>query len=95
MHSGSRDSAPLRAGHSHPFRHGTTFGEAHITGRNKRPRFKRARVAGVYPWNDPDWRYHLYGVPCPYYFYQPVCGCERLPCGVGRKPRGQRAYRCH
>ena len=87
--SGFHDSAPLRTGHRFPFRHGGTYGEASVAWR-RRPRFKSARVAGVYPWNDPSWPYRLYGVPYPYYFYQPVCGVERLPYSFGEKLRWRR-----
>jgi hypothetical protein len=93
--SGFHDSAPLRSGPALPFRHGGTFGASSVAWRNKRPRHKSARVAGVYPWNDPRWRYRLHGVPDPYCFYQPVCGVERMPYGVVRKLRSRRAYRRH
>lgn len=92
--NGFHDNAPLRTGPSFPFRHGGTFGETSV-GWRKRPRFKSARVAGVYPWNDPSWHYRLYGVPYPYYFYQPVYGYERLPSGLAKTLRRRRIARGH
>jgi 2-hydroxychromene-2-carboxylate isomerase len=53
-------------------------------------------VEDLYPWNDLRWRRRLYGIPYPYpYFYQHVCGFERMPYGVGKKLRWRTVYRCH
>ena len=55
-----------------------------------------ASAEGLYPWNDLGWRRRLYGIPYPYpYFYQPVCGYEHMPYGVGKKIRWRRVFRCH
>jgi len=55
-----------------------------------------ASAEGLYPWNNLGWRYRLYGIPYPYpYFYQTVCGYERMPYGVGKKLRWRVVYRCH
>jgi hypothetical protein len=56
----------------------------------------RALAAGLYPWNDPHWRYRLYGFPYNYpYYYRTVCGVEREPYGLGKKIRWRRVFRCH
>lgn len=59
-------------------------------------RFDATPVEDLYPWNDLRWRRRLYGIPYSYpYFYQPVCGYERMPYGVGKKIRWRVVFRCH
>lgn len=60
------------------------------------PRVTVVPVEDIYPYNDLRWRRRLYGIPYPYpYFYQHVCGWERMPYGVGKKLRWRTVWRCH
>lgn len=52
--------------------------------------------AGFYPWSTLGWADDFYGWPYPRYsYYEPSCGYERLPYGVGKTIRWRRVYRCH
>jgi len=98
MHStpgaGSHGNAPLRTGHGSPLRHGRPH-RGPLLAREKDARLKSVLVAGVYPWNDPAWRYRLHGTPYPYFYYRPVSACELISCGIGKKLRWRRVFRCH
>lgn len=87
-------SGASHAGGAPPL-HAGALSDAAYRFRGKPPHLRTTRVAGVYPWNDPRWRYRLYGVPYPFYYYEPVCGFERMPYSVGKKLHWRRVYRCH
>jgi hypothetical protein len=82
-------------GGSVPAQHVGALSDAAYRFRGRQPRPRITRVAGVYPWNDPRWRTRLYGVPYPFYYYEPMCGFEREPYGVGKKIRWRRVFKCH
>jgi len=78
----------LRTDHGSPLRHGH---RGVSLARERHRRFQSVLIAGIYPWNDPRWRFRLYGTPCPYFYYRPA-GCELVSEMVGSKLRWRRAF---
>lgn len=81
----------LRTDHGSPLRHGRPHRGPSLAPERHR-RFQSVLVAGIYPWNDPRWRFRLYGTPCPYFYYRPAGGCELVPETIGSKLRWRRVF---